>query len=116
LVHLNEPIPSIVEHAGCPNGRSATPPANQRTFVRQQNYENPLAAAFAVLATTLASLTHTQAQDPLPLWNDGLAKQAVVNFVQTTTETGRTNFVPAEERIDSTHARILTAFQLHFHP
>jgi formylglycine-generating enzyme required for sulfatase activity len=37
-------------------------------------------------------------------------------FVQTTTETGSTNFVPAEERIDSTHARILTAAQLHIHP
>jgi hypothetical protein len=69
-----------------------------------------------VLAITLASLTHTQAQDPLPSWNDGPAKQAIVNFVQTTTETGSTNFVPAKERIDSMHARILTAAKLHIHP
>jgi hypothetical protein len=71
---------------------------------------------FASLAITLASVTHTQAQDPLPSWSDGLAKQAIVNLVQTTTETGSTNFVPAEERIDPTHAKILTAAQLHIHP
>jgi hypothetical protein len=71
---------------------------------------------FAVLAITLAGLTTTQAEDPLPSWNDGPAKQAILNFVQTTTETSGTNFVPAEERIDSTHARILTAAQLHIHP
>jgi phosphoglycolate phosphatase-like HAD superfamily hydrolase len=40
-----------------------------------------------------------QAQDPLPSWNDGAAKQAIVSFVQTTTENGSTNFVPPEERI-----------------
>jgi phosphoglycolate phosphatase-like HAD superfamily hydrolase len=37
--------------------------------------------------------------DPLPAWNDGPAKQAIVHFVQTTTETGSTNFVPPAERI-----------------
>jgi len=37
--------------------------------------------------------------DPLPAWNDGPAKQAIVHFVQTTTETGSTNFVPVAERI-----------------
>jgi hypothetical protein len=76
----------------------------------------PNRSAFALLAIALAGLTTTQAEDPLPSWNDGPAKQAIVNFVQTTTETGGTNFVPAEERIDSTHARILTAAQLHIHP
>jgi len=40
-----------------------------------------------------------QAQDPLPSWNDGAAKEAIVNFVQTTTQTGGANFVPPEERI-----------------
>ena len=32
----------------------------------------------ALLAITLAGFTNTQAQDPLPLWNDGAAKQAIV--------------------------------------
>ena len=39
------------------------------------------------------------AQDPLPSWNDGAAKQAIINFVQTTTDSGSTSFVPPEERI-----------------
>jgi len=53
----------------------------------------------ALLAITLAGFTNTQAQDPLPLWNDGAAKQAIVDFVKATTETGRANFVAPEERI-----------------
>ncbi len=52
-----------------------------------------------VLAITFASFTLARAQDPLPSWNDGAAKQAIVNFVQTTTDSGSTNFVPSEERI-----------------
>src|SRR6266478_5261874 len=40
-----------------------------------------------------------RAEDPLPSWNDGSAKQAIVNFVQTTTDSGSTNFVPPAERI-----------------
>ena len=44
-------------------------------------------------------ITNVRAQDPLPSWNDGAAKQAIVNFVQTTTDSSSTNFVPPEERI-----------------
>jgi phosphoglycolate phosphatase-like HAD superfamily hydrolase len=40
-----------------------------------------------------------QAQDPLPSWNEGPAKQAIVDFVRTTTEPGGPKFVPLEERI-----------------
>src|SRR6266700_3477016 len=54
---------------------------------------------FALLAISLASLTTTQAQDPLPSWNDGAAKKSIVDFVKATTETGGANFVAAEERI-----------------
>src|SRR5437773_9626474 len=53
----------------------------------------------ALLAITLAGFTNTQAQDPLPSWNDGAAKQAIVDFVKATTETGDANFVAPEERI-----------------
>ena len=52
-----------------------------------------------VLAITLAGLTITRAQDPLPSWNDGPAKQAIVYFVQTTTDSTSKKFVPPEERI-----------------
>lgn len=37
--------------------------------------------------------------DPLPSWNDGAAKKAIVGFVKTTTEKGSAKFVPPEARI-----------------
>ena len=60
------------------------------------------ASAFRVLAMSalLALGTHVQAQtDPLPSWNDGAAKQAIVAFVKDTTTQGSPKFVPPEERI-----------------
>jgi phosphoglycolate phosphatase-like HAD superfamily hydrolase len=40
-----------------------------------------------------------QAAAQLGSWNDGRAKQAIVNFVKATTESGSPQFVPPEERI-----------------
>ena len=40
-----------------------------------------------------------KAADPLPSWNDGPAKQAIVHFVQATTTEGSPKFVPPAERI-----------------
>jgi phosphoglycolate phosphatase-like HAD superfamily hydrolase len=40
----------------------------------------------------------TQA-DPLPSWNDGCAKQAILNFVRMTTDQANPAFVPPEDRI-----------------
>ncbi len=37
--------------------------------------------------------------DPLPSWNDGPAKQAIVEFVQATTDQASPKFVPPAERI-----------------
>jgi hypothetical protein len=37
--------------------------------------------------------------DPLPSWNDGSAKQAIVEFVRATTEESSPDFVPPAERI-----------------
>jgi phosphoglycolate phosphatase-like HAD superfamily hydrolase len=37
--------------------------------------------------------------DPLPSWNDGAAKQAIVEFVKTTTDKASPKFVPPAERI-----------------
>jgi len=62
---------------------------------------------FILLVIALVGHTTTRAQDPLPSWNDGLAKQAIVDFVRTTTENGGAKFVPPEERI-ATFDRILT--------
>ena len=39
------------------------------------------------------------APPPLPSWNDGPAKQAILDFVRATTDPSSPNFVPPEERI-----------------
>jgi hypothetical protein len=52
-----------------------------------------------ILLLSLFGQTIARAQDPLSSWNDGPAKQAIVDFVRATTETGSTNFVRPEERI-----------------
>jgi hypothetical protein len=41
----------------------------------------------------------TAAADPLPSWNDGPAKQAILDFVKTTTDKDNPKFVPTEDRI-----------------
>jgi phosphoglycolate phosphatase-like HAD superfamily hydrolase len=54
---------------------------------------------FTLLIVALAAQTLARAQDPLPSWNDGPTKQAILDFVSATTETGGAKFVPREERI-----------------
>ena len=54
---------------------------------------------FTLLIVALTTQTLARAQDALPSWNDGPAKQAIVDFVRTTTESGGAKFVPPEERI-----------------
>jgi hypothetical protein len=39
------------------------------------------------------------AADPLPSWNDGEAKQSIIEFVSTVSKQGSSDFVPVEERI-----------------
>ena len=53
-------------------------------------------AAAAGLVLCAQALGQT---DPLPSWNDGSAKQAIVNFVKMTTDMSSPRFVPQEERI-----------------
>src|SRR4030095_14195442 len=50
----------------------------------------------AVLAGAPWALAQT---DPLPSWNDGPTKKAIVDFVQATTTPGSPQFVPPPERI-----------------
>ena len=53
-----------------------------------------------LLATVFVFATDALAQtDPLPSWNDGAAKKAIVEFVQATTTQGSPKFVPPAERI-----------------
>jgi len=45
----------------------------------------------------LSAVAH--AQDPLPSWNDGKVKQAIIEFVAKVTQEGAPDFVPPAERI-----------------
>lgn len=54
-----------------------------------------------ILATLLCHgyTAKAQAADPLPSWNEGKSKQAIIDFVTTVTTAGSPGFVPAPERI-----------------
>jgi phosphoglycolate phosphatase-like HAD superfamily hydrolase len=56
---------------------------------------------FLTLATSLAGPRGAlaQAADPLPSWNDGSAKSAILDFVSRVTAQGGADFVPPEQRI-----------------
>jgi phosphoglycolate phosphatase-like HAD superfamily hydrolase len=61
-------------------------------------YRQNLAAAALAAALAFTSI-NARAQDPLPSWNDGAAKQAIVNFVKATADVNSPQFVPQAERI-----------------
>ncbi len=54
--------------------------------------------AGAICAIALASGVSAQT-DPLPSWNDGAKKQAIVEFVETVTQEGGPDYVPPPQRI-----------------
>ncbi len=58
-----------------------------------------LSRALAVLALLSLSALAWGQTDPLPSWNDGAAKQAIVAFVKETTTQGSPKFVPQAERV-----------------
>jgi phosphoglycolate phosphatase-like HAD superfamily hydrolase len=64
-----------------------------KTTLKQHLLAGTLVCALAFTSTI------ARAQDPLPSWNDGAAKQAIVNFVQATTVAASPQFVPPAERI-----------------
>src|SRR5207247_6184599 len=69
-------------------------PAFAKASAGRQN----LIAAALVCALALVTIA-AQAADPLSSWNDGPAKQDIVEFVKATTTRGSPQFVPPEERI-----------------
>lgn len=59
-----------------------------------------LALLPAVSGTLLPGLAQAATSgDPLPSWNEGATKQAIIKFVNVTTDTTSPDFVPLEERI-----------------
>jgi len=60
----------------------------------------PQSSLAAALVGTLAFTTaNARAADPLPSWNDGKAKQSILDFVAKVTKSGSPDFVPVAERI-----------------
>ena len=71
---------------------------------RLETHMNGVAHFKAIAKLSLAALLLVAGQalaqtDPLPTWNDGAAKKAIVDFVQATTTQGGAQFVPPAERI-----------------
>lgn len=58
----------------------------------------PLVIAI-LIAWGLTPALATEAADPLPSWNDGPVKRAIVDFVKATTDSSSPNFVAPEARI-----------------
>ena len=58
-----------------------------------------LAQALALCALLMLGVQARAQTDPLPSWNDGPAKQAIVEFVEATTTWVNSRYVPPAERI-----------------
>ena len=57
-------------------------------------------ALLALLAAPLLGAgASAQPANPLPSWNDGSAKQAILDFVSATTKMGSPDYVPPEDRL-----------------
>jgi phosphoglycolate phosphatase-like HAD superfamily hydrolase len=78
-------------------------PITDFTPAKGWNRRSILVAA-AALVTSSATIGSAQAGDnrkkgPLPSWNDGPTKQAIIAFIRDTTDPASKNFVPPEKRI-----------------
>ena len=61
-----------------------------------QNYQLRL---FNVAVVALGIVSRAYAEEALPSWNDGPAKQAIIEFVGATTTQGSPQFVQPEDRV-----------------
>ena len=76
-------------------------PKQARSDVSRRTLLTALAVLPALSGTLLpiAVLGQTAAADPLPSWNDGANKRAIVDFVARVTSQGGPDFVPPAQRI-----------------
>jgi hypothetical protein len=63
----------------------------------------PLRFLTLAMLAALTLVVNAHAADPLPSWNDGPAKQALVDFVRATTDKASPKFVPPEVLTDYSH-------------
>jgi len=62
-------------------------------------FRRTLSAALALCVLLLAAVGAQAQRDPLPSWNDGPAKQAIISFVRDTTEKSSSKYVEPKDRI-----------------
>jgi len=62
----------------------------------KRTFPNSYVLGFALVFLAAAT---AQASDPLPSWNDGKTKQAIIGFVEDVTQEGGPHYVPPEARI-----------------
>jgi hypothetical protein len=56
-------------------------------------------AAFLICSLSVSLAGGQSKADPLPSWNEGLAKNAILSFVASTTTIGGPDYVRVEDRI-----------------
>src|SRR6266540_248188 len=54
---------------------------------------------FAVLALAATIACSTSTRDPLPSWNEGSTRQAILHFISNVTERSSPKYVPPADRI-----------------
>jgi phosphoglycolate phosphatase-like HAD superfamily hydrolase len=85
---------------GCKPRRESAVAFDVRPYhTLMKNYLNSISISVLILVICAGCTTTPQSTNTLSSWNDGSAKQAIVNFVKATTETSSPQFVPPEERI-----------------
>ena len=62
-------------------------------------YRTLLMLAAVLLTLGMLSTVAVGDQDPLPSWNEGTAKQSIIDFVNRVTQSGSPDFVVPEQRI-----------------
>jgi hypothetical protein len=78
------------------------------------NHRSLLFTLAAPPAPAFLGVTSALAQDmanQLPSWNDGPAKQSIIDFVRATTDQASPKFVPLEERIATFESIASSAFR-----
>ena len=66
--------------------------------MKSTHKQNFIAVALIGALAFTTTIAHA-ADDPLPSWNDGKAKQSITEFVTKVTKEGSSDFVPPEQRI-----------------
>ena len=75
------------------------PPTIQPVNGQSADRQPPALAAPAALPNRGANPPEALPVDPLPSWNEGATKQAIVNFLAAVTAEGTSTYVPPDERI-----------------